>query len=186
MLRVLPDICCAVLCWVASAVVSDSLQPMDCSLMAPLSMGLSRQEYSSVLPCPPPGESSWPRTQTHISKHLLNCRQVLYPLSHLGNTAWRIGTIQYKLAVITVDIVKVNWVILWRRKRNLTITAATAKSLQLCPTLCDPIDGSPPGSSVPGILQARRLEWVATSLSNAWKWRVKMKSLSRAWLLATP
>ena len=58
--------------------------------------------------------------------------------------------------------------------------AATAKSLQSCPTLCDPIDGSPPGSSVPGILQARILEWVAISFSNAWKWKVKVKSLSRA------
>ena len=52
-------------------------------------------------------------------------------------------------------------------------------SLQSCPTLCDPIDGSPPGSSVPGILQARTLEWVAISCSNAWKWKVKGKSLSR-------
>ena len=64
--------------------------------------------------------------------------------------------------------------------------AADAKSLQLCPTLCDPIDGSPPGSSVPGILQTRMLEWVAISFSNAWKWKVKVKSLSRVWLLATP
>ena len=64
--------------------------------------------------------------------------------------------------------------------------AAAAKSLQSCPTLCDPIDGSPPGSSVPGILQARTLEWVAMSFSNAWKWRVKVKSLSRVRLLATP
>ena len=64
--------------------------------------------------------------------------------------------------------------------------AAAAKSLQSCPTLCDPRDGSPPGSSVPGILQARTLEWVAISSSNAWKWKVKMKSLSRARLLATP
>ena len=64
--------------------------------------------------------------------------------------------------------------------------AAAAKSLQLCPTLCDPIDGSPPGSSVHGILQARTLEWVAISSSNAWKWKVKVKSLSRVWLLATP
>ena len=56
---------------------------------------------------------------------------------------------------------------------------AAAKSLQLCPTLCDPIDGSPTGSSVPGILQARTLEWVAISFSNAWKWKVKVKSLSR-------
>ena len=64
--------------------------------------------------------------------------------------------------------------------------AAAAKSLQLCPTLCDPIDGSPPGSPVPGILQARTLEWVAISFSNAWKWKVKVKSLSRVRLLATP
>ena len=61
-----------------------------------------------------------------------------------------------------------------------------AKSLQSCPTLCDPIDGSPPGSSVHGILQARTLEWVAISSSNAWKWKVKVKSLSRVRLLATP
>ena len=55
---------------------------------------------------------------------------------------------------------------------------AAAKSLQSCPTLCDPIDGSPPGSATPGILQARTLEWVAISFSNAWKWKVKVKSLS--------
>ena len=64
--------------------------------------------------------------------------------------------------------------------------AAAAKSRQSCLTLCDPIDGSPPGSPVPGILQARTLEWVAISLSNAWKWKVKGKSLSRVRLLATP
>ena len=57
--------------------------------------------------------------------------------------------------------------------------AAAAKSLQSCPTLCNPIDSSPPGSPVPGILQARTLEWVAISFSNAWKWKVKVKSLSR-------
>ena len=64
--------------------------------------------------------------------------------------------------------------------------AAAAKSLQLCPTLCDPIDDSPPGSTVPGILQARILEWVAISFSNAWKWKEKVKSLSCVWLWATP
>ena len=64
--------------------------------------------------------------------------------------------------------------------------AAAAKSLQSCPTLCDPIDASPPGSPIPGILQARTLEWVAISFFNAWKWKVKVKSLSRARLLATP
>ena len=64
--------------------------------------------------------------------------------------------------------------------------AADAKSLQSCPTLCDPIDGSPPGSPVSGILQARTLEWVAISFSNAGKWKVKVKSLSRVRFLATP
>ena len=64
--------------------------------------------------------------------------------------------------------------------------AAAAKSLQSCPTLCDPRDGSPPGSPVPGMLQARTLEWVAISFSSAWKWKAKVKSLSRVWLLATP
>ena len=63
---------------------------------------------------------------------------------------------------------------------------AAAKSLQLCPTLCHPIDGSPPGSAIPGILQARTVEWVVISFSNAWKWKVKVKSLSRVWLFETP
>ena len=63
---------------------------------------------------------------------------------------------------------------------------AAAKSLQSCLTLCDPIDGSPLGSPIPGILQARTLEWVAISFSNAWKWKVKGKSLSRVRLCATP
>ena len=61
-----------------------------------------------------------------------------------------------------------------------------AKSLQSCPTLCDPRDDSPPGSSDPGILQARTLEWVAISFSNAWKWKVKVKSLSHVRLFTTP
>ena len=61
----------------------------------------------------------------------------------------------------------------------------TTKPLQSCPTLYDPIDGSPPGSPIPGILQARTLEWVAISFSNAWKWKVKVKSLSHVWLFMT-
>ena len=64
--------------------------------------------------------------------------------------------------------------------------AAAAKSIQSCPTLCDPIDGSPPSSPFPGILQARTLEWVAISFSNAWKWKVKVKSLSPVLLLVSP
>ena len=81
------------------------------------------------------------------------------------------------------------WSLAWR---ILSITslacaaAAAAKSLQSCPTLCDPIDGSPPGSPVPGILQAITLEWVVISFSNARKWKVKVKSLSRVRFVATP
>ena len=75
-------------------------------------------------------------------------------------------------------------------QRNLSseshAAAAAAKSFQSCPTLCYPIDGSPPGSTVPGILQARTLEWVAISFSNAGKWKVKVKLLSPVQLLVTP
>ena len=78
-------------------------------------------------------------------------------------------------------LVQALWHVFW----SMTIICY-AKSLQLCPTLCDPIDGSPPGSPVPGILHARTLEWAAISFSNAWKWKVKVKSLSRVRLLATP
>ena len=74
----------------------------------------------------------------------------------------------------------------WKHFYMIMWSAAAAKSLQLCPTLHNPIDGSLPGSSVHGILQARILEWGAISFSSAWKWKVKVKSLSRARLLATP
>ena len=76
----------------------------------------------------------------------------------------------------------------WKTREALKkrCASAAAKSLQSCPTLCDPIDSSPPGSPIPGILQARTPEWVAISLSNAWKWKVEVKSLSRIRLLATP
>ena len=69
---------------------------------------------------------------------------------------------------------------------SFAAAAAAAKSLQLCPTLCDPIDGSPPGSPVPGILRARTLEWLSISFSSAWKWKVKGRLLSCIWLLVTP
>ena len=81
----------------------------------------------------------------------------------------------------------VNKLFCYKRKNShsTSYAAAAAKSLQSCPTLCDPRDGSPPGSPVHGILQARTLEWVAISFSNAWKWKVKVKSLSHVRLLAT-
>ena len=74
------------------------------------------------------------------------------------------------------------------QKSNMVtfFTTAAAKPLQSCLTLCNPIDSSPPSSAVPGILQARTLERVAISFSNAWKWKVKAKSLSRVRLFATP
>ena len=87
---------------------------------------------------------------------LPHCRQILYQLSPQGKPIWCIAA------------------------------AAAAKLLQLCPTLCDPIDGSPPGSPIPGILQARTMEWVAISFSNARKWKMRGKSLSCVQLLVTP
>ena len=78
------------------------------------------------------------------------------------------------------------WFAVTRKFLFLIKGYAAAKSLQSCLTLCNPIDGSPPGSPVPGILQTRTLEWVAISFSNVWKWKVKVKSLRHARLLATP
>ena len=75
----------------------------------------------------------------------------------------------------------------WNEESGIRLPyTIAAKSLQSCPTLCDPRDGSPPSSPIPGILQARTLEWVAISFSSAWKWKVKVKSLSRVRLFATP
>ena len=85
------------------------------------------------------------------------------------------------LECVNFQIIEVSWVFYF-----VHVYAAAAKSLQSCLTLCDPIDGNPPGSPVPGILQARTLEWVAISFSNAWRWKVKVKSLSRIWLFGTP
>ena len=72
------------------------------------------------------------------------------------------------------------------RKTVTSLAAAASKSLQSCLTLCDPIDGSPPGCVIPGIIQARSLEWVAISFSSAWKWKVKVKLLSCVRLFVTP
>ena len=100
------------------------------------------------------------------------------PLSHQGSPR---TLSEWSLLWVTSS-----WAGTWCWPIWAATAAAAAKSLQWCPTLCDPIDGSPPGSLIPGILQARTLEWVASSFSKAWKWKVKMKSLSRVRLLATP
>ena len=100
----------------------------------------------------------------------------LAPLPFL-NPVWPSGSSQFTYC----------WSLAWRiLSITLLVCAAAAKLLQSCLTLCDPIDSGPPGSAVPGILQARTVEWVAISFSNAWKWKVKVKSLSRVWLSVTP
>ena len=90
------------------------------------------------------------------------------------------------LAFIFTYTITFTYVCLFFLCFKLLSAAAAAKSLQSCPTLCDPMDCSLPGFSVHGVLQARTLEWVAISFSNAWKWKVKVKSLSCVRLLATP
>ena len=96
------------------------------------------------------------------------------------NNGARISIIKYEMPKSSYDHKFVTYLC------TIIYYAAAAKSLQSCPTLCDPMDGSPPGSPIPGILQERTLEWVAISFSNAWKWKVKVKSLSRVRLFATP
>ena len=90
---------------------------------------------------------------------------------------------EYVFLMIINPIFRNNWMY---KTFHWKSAVAAAKSPQSCPTLCDPVDGSPPGSSVHGILQARTLEWVAISFSNAWKWKAKVKSLSHVWLFMTP
>ena len=106
---------------------------------------------------------------------------------------WYTCTMEYCSAIVKNELLL--FVVTWMDLENIIFrevsqllyaAAAAAKSLQSCPTLCDPIDGSPPGSPAPGILQARTLDWVAISFSNAWKWKVKVKPLSCVRLLATP
>ena len=99
----------------------------------------------------------------------------------LYRVLWSLNQSIWDLTRYTVGLQSVKPVISYSQA-----AAAAAKSLQSCPTLCDPIDGSPLGSPIPGILQAITLKWVAISFSNAWKWKVKVKLLSRVWLLATP
>ena len=90
-----------------------------------------------------------------------------------------------RITIVKMSILPKGMTLL-EEQRSLALfgSADATKLRQLCLTLCDPIDGSPTGSSVSGILQARILEWVAVSFSNAWKWKVKVKSLSHIWLLA--
>ena len=128
---------------------SDSVQSYDLqSSRFHWSVGFSRQEYWSGLPCAPPGD-----------------------LPHPGMEPVSLTSSALASRIFTTSAT-------WD-------AFCSAKSLQSCSILCDLIDSSPPGSPVPGILQARTLEWVAISFSNTWKWKVIMKSLSRVQLLVT-
>ena len=113
----------------------------------------------------------WKKSMTKVDR-ILKSRDVTLPTKfHLVNAMF-FPVVMYRCE---------SWTI-----KKAAAAAAAAKSLQSCPTLCNPIDGSPPGSPVPGILQARTLEWVAIAFSNARKRKLKVKSLSRVRLLATP
>ena len=151
-------------------------------------------------------------TQTHVH-WVSDTIQPSYPLSSPSPPAlnlssirvfssksvlWYIYTMEYYSAIKNnaFESVLMRWMKLepiiqsevsQKEKHQYSVSSVQFSSVtQLCPTLCDPIDGSPPGSPIPGILQARTLEWVAISFSNAWKWKVKVKSLSRVRLFATP
>ena len=106
----------------------------------------------------------------------------------LYNTQRPTGTVCFHLIGARVYIYKYDHNPIRRTQdcQHPLIRAAAAKSLRSCATLWNPIDGSPAGSPVPGTLQARTLEWVAISFSNAWKWKVKVKPLNHVWLAATP
>ena len=126
--------------------------PMDGGRQAPLSIGFSRQKYWSGLLFPSPGNLPDPGTEPPVSCVSDIGRQILHPRPlgkpcHAMCPCYPLFTLDY----------------------HQTAAATAAKSLQSCPTRCDLIDGSPPGSSVPGILQARTLEWISISFSSAGK-----------------
>ena len=106
--------------------------------------------------------------------------------THSSILVWKIPWTEEPEGLQSIGSQRVRHDLVTEQTCNTVRTRRPAKSLQSCPTLCDPIDGNPPGSPTPGIVQARTLEWVAISFSNAWKWKVKVKLLSRVWLLATP
>ena len=178
--------------------------PMDCSLQGSSVHGNSQARILEWVAISSSSGSSWPRDQAHVS--CISCigRWVFYhwatweapAIHHVNNLKEKnyviipvkaegvFGSIQHPLVIILSKLgTEKNLLNLISTTFNKSTAAVAAKSLQLCPTLCDPTDGSSP---VPGILQARILEWVAISFSNAWKWKIKVKSLSRVRLPATP
>ena len=130
---------------------------MNCTMPGFPVHGISQAKILEWIAMPSSRGSSQFRDRTHVSCVSCIGRRILY-----------------------------HWATREAHTESAAAAAAAAKSLHSCPTLYDPVDGSPPGSPVPGILQARTLEWVAISFSNAWKWKVKVKSLSPVRLSATP
>ena len=167
------------------SVMSNSCDPMDCSAPGSSVHGISQGRILQWVAIFSSRASSWPKDQTRISciagifftAEPLGKPLSLWPTVNLST--WAENQLHI-LPTFPGNILLIISFFLYIQ------TAAAAKSLQSCPTLWDPIDGSPSGSPVPGILQARTLEWVAISFSNAWKWKVKVKSLSRVQLFSTP
>ena len=156
----------------------------------------SSHEVAKVLEFQPQHQSfQWtPRTGLHLLAVQGTCKSLLQHHSSKASVLWcsAFFTDQLSHPYMTTGktIALTRWTFVGKvislLFNMLSAAAAAARSLQSCPTLCDPIDGLLPGSSFPGILQARTLEWVAISFSSAWKWKVKVKSLIRVRLCATP
>ena len=147
-------------------------------------MEVSRQEYWSGLPCPPSGDLPDARLE-----HMSLMSPALAGEFFTTSTTWETqnGRVRYKFkGKNSKGEKRITLMSTQGSHVDIAAAAAAAKSLQSCLTLCDPIDDSPPCFSIPGILQARTLEWVAISFSSAWKWKVKVKLFSCVGLFVTP
>ena len=155
--------------------------PRTVACQAPQSLGSARQEYWSGLSFPPPedlpgpGIEPIPPVSTTLARGFLH-HWATWEIIEI-TFIWKVRFSEGMVSDLSLERALPRW---W------WVRSSAAKLLRLYPTLCNPIDGSPPGSPVPGILQTRTLEWVAISFSNEWKWKVKVKSLSCVRLLGTP
>ena len=121
-------------------------------------------QHASLL-CPSPTPRSCSNSCPWVADTIQPSHPLLSPSPAFNNLSQHQGLFHW--------VLRIRWPKYWSFSFNIEAYTAAAKSLQSCPTLCDPIDSSPPGSPLPGILQARTLEWVAISFSNAWKWKWK-------------
>ena len=160
---------------------------MDCSPPGFSVHGILQARILEWVAMPSSRGSSWPRDQTHVSCIFCIAGR-FFTTESLGKprktSKWESD--ECKMFSEGARTGRQRAVSVCVESGCPLMAAAAAASLQSCPTLCDPIDGSPPGSPIPGILQARTLEWVAISFSRAWKGKVEVKLLSHVRLLATP